>query len=271
MKTAIIITTPDFAGLNIKENLLEHFQELDEKFRTYAVYACRSLDLKMYTTDDKCINAENIDKEIDADLFLFPTTHRAASNVHSLSCHIHGNWGEAELGGKPKTLSIAPANMLKELFKELNRQGKNLKEEITMEATHHGPELNKPTVFLEIGSNETQWKRKDLGKVMADVIMKVLLNKIPTYETAVGIGGTHYCANFNRIQLESDIAIGHICPKYNLHHLDKEMLLQAINKTEPKATLVLLDWKGLGEHKQRIISLLEEIGITWKKTKEFKR
>ena len=44
------------------------------------------------------------------------------------------------------------------------------------------------------------------------------------------------------------------------------MLQQAIEKTVPKPELAVLDWKGLGEHKQRIVELLESVGIPWKKT-----
>ena len=57
-----------------------------------------------------------------------------------------------------------------------------------------------------------------------------------------GIGGLHYANNFNKRILDSDIAIGHICPKYALENLDKEMILQGMSKTVPKADFVLLDW-----------------------------
>ena len=75
--------------------------------------------------------------------------------------------------------------------------------------------------------------------------------------------------NFKKIQLQSDIAIGHVCPKYNLPNLDKEMILQALEKTTPKANLIIVDWKGMGEHKERIVNILNEIGIEWKKTKDY--
>jgi len=261
MKVALIITTPDFAGLNIKDNLIENykFKKTDKSFEDKEIYtyANKLNTLNIYTTDIKCIYCENFDKEIDADLFLFPTTHRSEAGTNSLSCHVQGNWGKETLGGIPKDLSIAPANILKEIFKQLNSF--NGQEEITLEVTHHGPELNKPTIFLEIGSDESQWKRPELGKFMAQVIINTFSKKIPEYKTALGVGGPHYCNNFNKIQLNNDIAIGHMCPKYNLQNLDKEMIIQAINKTTPKPHFIILDWKGLGKEKQRIKELSQEI------------
>ena len=49
----------------------------------------------------------------------------------------------------------------------------------------------------------------------------------------------------------------------------EEKISDAMEKTVPKAELVLLDWKGLKEHKQRIVDMLDELGVDWKKTKEF--
>jgi len=277
MHVAMIITTPDYAGLNIKNNLLENypFEEVDQEWEGHKVYQHKEIDgIKIYTIDKKCVHCENIDKEINGDIFLFPTTHRSAAGTNSLSCHTQGNWGNADLGGIPKNLSIAPALYLKKMLIELNNYA-DIDEEIAMECTHHGPELEKPTIFCEIGSDEAQWKRPELGKILADVIMKSILEEPASLKTAVGIGGPHYCNNFQKIQLNSDIAIGHICPKYNLENLDEEMIRQAIEKTQPKAELVLLDWKGLGKEKQRIIGIVEklssELGVEVKRTNQVEK
>jgi len=85
-------------------------------------------------------------------------------------------------------------------------------------------------------------------------------------DVAFGVGGLHYCNNFNKVQLRTNIAIGHICPKYMLEKLDSEMILQAMSKTIPKPSFVLLDWKGLGREKQRIVNLLNELGIEYRRT-----
>ncbi len=252
MKTAIIASKKDPAGMNIasfleKENL--------DKYNS-----------KLYFVEKESIYNENIDKEIEADLFIFATKHRSVKGVDSLSCHAPGNWSKAEAGGINKKLCIAPAVLLKRAFLELNKLGKDLHHEVTLEVTHHGPYLEKPSMFIEIGSDEKNWQNKKAGKIISDVIIKLLKNNNKDYKVAFGIGGPHYCNTFNKVLLRTDIAIGHICPKYQLENLDKEMISQAIEKTKEKVDFVLLDWKGLGKEKQRIVDLLKELDLEFERT-----
>ena len=81
------------------------------------------------------------------------------------------------------------------------------------------------------------------------------------------LGGGHYNSAANKIMERTEYAVGHICPKYALANLDSEMITQAIEKTIPKPSLVALDWKGLGQEKERIVNLLDEMNIKYKKSK----
>ena len=121
-------------------------------------------------------------------------------------------------------------------------------------------------MFIEIGSNEQQWKDKKAAEIIAKTISSILNDKNDNYKIALGIGGTHYCSTFNKILLRTDIALGHICPKYQLQNLDKEMIEQAINKTKERVDFILLDWKGLGKEKQRIVNLLDELKLEYKRS-----
>ncbi len=85
------------------------------------------------------------------------------------------------------------------------------------------------------------------------------------WRVALGIGGNHYCSSFNKIELEEDFALSHICAKYTLKSLNEEMLKQAIERTEERVEFVLLDWKGLGEQKERVLKLLDELNIVYEK------
>jgi len=252
MKTAIIASKKDLAGLNIASFLEK------EDLSKY--------NSKLYLVEKESIYNENIDKEIEADQFIFATKHQSEKKVHSLSCHAPGNWGKAEAGGKDRKLCIAPAILLKNAFLELNKLAKNLNHEVTLEVTHHGPYLEKPCFFIEIGSDEKNWQNKEAGKIISEVILNLLKNNNNNYKVAFGIGGPHYANTFNRRTLTTDIALGHICPKYQLKNLDKEMILQAIEKTTPKPDFILLDWKGLGKEKQRIMDLLKELNLEYKRT-----
>jgi len=150
----------------------------------------------------------------------------------------------------------------------MNRLGKDLGHEITMECTHHGPFLSKPAMFIEIGSHEEQWINKKAGDIIAKTIVELLEKPVKKYKTVTVLGGGHYNHTANKIMLNSNYAVGHICPKYMLEVLNENLLRQAIERTTPKAELVVLDWKGLGEYKQKVVGLIEEIDTKYKKVKE---
>ena len=67
-------------------------------------------------------------------------------------------------------------------------------------------------------------------------LLKITKN-IPEYNTIIAFGGLHHSPNFKKIILNTEFAISHVCPKYNLENLDKNMIKQAIEKYEPRADL----------------------------------
>ncbi|MBW2992809.1 D-tyrosyl-tRNA(Tyr) deacylase [Candidatus Woesearchaeota archaeon] len=254
---AIIVSEKDIAGMNIKRRLLEMFA-FDDKGGYYALKDNK--DITLHTLKEETIYSEDLDKEIKADIFVFATRHRAKAGIKTLTVHTPGNWDKAEYGGRDKKVCIAYANLMKCSYLKL-KENNDLDYEVSLECTHHGPYLDKPCMFIEIGSTEEQWKDEKAGKVLAKTIIDVLTNKISNDKAAIGLGGTHYCTNFNKILEKSDIAIGHVCPKYMLKNLDEDMLKQAIERTKEKVELFILDWKGLGTEKQRIKELLDKLKI----------
>lgn len=267
MKTAIIASKKDPAGMNIRENLLSlfKFEKTTGSFEYNPIFKLG--DIKLYTTETESIYLENIDKKIDAELFVFASKHQSKEGVHSLSVHAPGNWGKADFGGAERTLCVSSAVYLKNAFLKLKEMAEGMEYGITLEATHHGPVVNKPCFFIEIGSDEAQWKNKEAGKIIAKTIMAVLQDKLENnFKIAFAIGGPHYCNTFNKIMERTDIAIGHICPKYHLESLDKEMIGQAVKKISEKTDFALLDWKGLGKEKQRIAGMLESMGLSFQRT-----
>jgi D-aminoacyl-tRNA deacylase len=91
-------------------------------------------------------------------------------------------------------------------------------------------------------------------------------------EIAMGIGGPHYCPNFNKIQLKSNVAISHVIPEYALPFTE-QMLKEAIAKTQEEIDFAVLDWKGIGnaEERQRIIQILEKNYISYKRTSQVEK
>jgi D-aminoacyl-tRNA deacylase len=267
MQYAIITSEQDPAGINIREQLLNLFD-----FKEIADSVHKRHNIRLYLIKGPTVYAEDLDKKIDADFFIFATRHQSKEGVHSLSCHSPGNWSKAEFGGKDNQLCIAPALMLKKAYLELKSHQDALPDHnITLEVTHHGPLINKPIMFIEIGSTAEHWGNKKAGEAIAKTIMRIIEQpELKEQKIALAIGGPHYCNNFNKILERTDIAIGHICPKYSLENLDEQLIKQAIEKTKEDVNLILLDWKGLGKEKARVKEIVDSIGMDVMRTDKVK-
>lgn len=254
----VVASKEDTAGMNIARQL-NQFGKFD-----------------FYITEKSILHEENFDLEkINSyDFIIFASKHSSKSEKKTLSIHSPGNWREAELGGKRGRVCKSSALFQKELFENLEKFRKEHglgNYESTLEVTHHGPLIDKPCVFIEIGSNVSQWQDKSAGFVVAKTIHETIkqFQGNPYREVAVGIGGPHYCPNFNKIQLNSNFAVSHIIPQYSVP-ITEEMINHAIEKTEEDVDFVLVDWKGLKNSKirQEIIDVLERNYVQWKKTSD---
>jgi D-aminoacyl-tRNA deacylase len=264
MEIAIIASKKDPASMNIRSHLIKSFSRTKINFDDEAVYNYKNL--KLYTIQQELVHYESIDKEINADFFIFISKHQSQAAIPTLSVHNIGNWADNKVGGKKNTLVYTSALMINKAFLVLNEVGKDSGYEIVYEATHHGPFLDKPTFFIEIGSTKKEWLDEKAGAIISDTLLKCLFQNNNQSDVVIGIGGLHTCPEFNKISLRNKIALSHICPKYMLSSLNKEMLEEAIEKTVEKVEYVLLDWKGLGSEKQRIIDILKELKLDYKKT-----
>ncbi len=275
-KVAIISSKKDLASTNIKEQLISifPFKETELLFDSNKVYELKDnrLDAKIFTINSKLVNAENLDELIDAELFVFISKHQSKSSIPSLCIHTQGNISEAQLGGRPKNIAVSPACYLKQGLKNLNELN-SINFDVVQEATHHGPTINKPSFFIEVGSTEKEWSNQKACSIVAVALMKTLRSVEPCI-SAIGIGGPHTTPNFRKIILNTNIGLGHVCAHYNLPDLDRAMIEQMLDKTTPKPSLIILDWKGLKHEKQRILKIIEEISsernVKVIRTKDFK-
>src|SRR3989338_5657672 len=263
---AIVASSKDPAGVNIRNNLLElyNFKKINENFDNNEIYEFsefENIKVKLYLVSSDLVYSENIDKRITSDFLVFASKHRSKENTPSFTVHSIGNWGKANLGGKDRELCQSSAVLMRNMFIELNNAAKDSGYEITMEATHHGPIVETPSIFVEIGSTEKEWNEKKNGEIIAKSIMNGIKNENKNYRIASGLGGTHYCANFNKIVMKTDIALSFVCPKYAISDLNEDLLNQILQKTKEKIDFILLDWKGLGQEKGRIVELLNKLNV----------
>ncbi len=265
MKPSIIVSTKDLAGMNIKSVLkgMHGFSETTESFHGHPVLAKEGI--KLYTTDDETIHSEGVDKDVEGDWIIFATRHQSKAGTKSFSVHAPGNWSKAEAGGKEKKLCNAIPNVMKDALNKIKNTYQGDEFTIVQECTHHGPFIEKPCLFIEIGSSEAEWKREDCGEIIAGVVNHMAINRPNKHKSVLVIGGLHYNQVATKLMLNTEYAVGHICPKYNLAELDEKMIKQAVDKNGDRFEMIILDWKGLGPEKQRITAMLDSLGIKYQK------
>jgi len=159
--------------------------------------------------------------------------HASKSKIPALTIHVIGLPGQephGEIGqsGGYKGQLVPPSPRFGSLFRCLceisEDKGIDSEFDITIETTHHGPFLTKPTAYLEIGSTESQWTRQDAAEIWALTIVQCLgLNgNKPLGEwkgkgnVMLGLGGGHYAPRHKSIISKTDVWVGHILANYSL-------------------------------------------------------
>lgn len=253
--------------------------KLDKAGITITTQLSQFGQFKFYLVDKDIIHTENLDLEKlrQYDFIIFASKHESQSKEKTLSVHAPGNWRFAEFGGEKNKVCKTSALFIKFLLEELAKNASkfNLNDyKITMEATHHGPLIEKPCAFIEIGSTETEWGDKKAAFVVARAISETITNftENPYREIAIGLGGTHYCPSFNNVQLKSNVAISHVIPQYAFP-LTEEMVREAVKNTAEEVDFALLDWKGLGnaEQRQRVLEILKSLYIDYRRTSDIEK
>jgi D-aminoacyl-tRNA deacylase len=280
MTVLIISSAEDPASTHIKNSLLEQTAwENQDIFYNNPVYRNTSIkNLVMVTIPDKKIRHENIDQEIqdqlhiDPSIAIFLSRHRSKTGAPTLTVHPIGNFSDAQFGGQPKTLVPAAPKMMAQLLRHIkkNLQSTNLEYKVCYEVTHHGPFLRIPTLFVEVGSTEVQWRQKEPASIIATSLLELL----HTYQyekdfpedipVLLGIGGGHYAPRFTDIAFQKKVAFGHMIPTYKIDEetIDDEILEKTIQAT-PNLTGVYLHKKDLKKSQvTHFRNLFEKKGVS---------
>ncbi len=252
----IVVSKKDPASVNIGEYLTEnYFEKTDKTFGNYHVFKYGNADLIII--DSEHIYADWLEERYPSDLYIVASRHSAESGIPCLTVHTTGNWGDALYGGQSRTLSYAPAQHMLAALKYL--AGHPLEGfSVSYEVTHHGPTLDTPVMFVEIGSTEEQWVREDAAEIVGEAIMAAL-NPINA-PAAIGIGGGHYAPRFTQIALKKGVAFGHMLPKYAFPFADEYMLRKAVERTVPKPRYYAMH--GVPDEIKKILAeIVEEYGL----------
>ena len=84
--------------------------------------------MTLITLNEESVKAQNfLNKFPHANLIVFISRHSSQSGKPTLSVHTPGNFGNAELGGLPQTLSVSPALAMQNALKALMHYKEALK------------------------------------------------------------------------------------------------------------------------------------------------
>jgi D-aminoacyl-tRNA deacylase len=262
--TVILASTTDLASRTLAEALVEEegFQSTGVSLLGQPVFQRDSFLLARF--EGMIVHPPPLDEYFNPQAYIFLSRHSAESGIASLTAHTTGNFSaEAKFGGAGKELGRADPSLLKNYLIALWKCRGEVKEyEITLEATHHGPtSLQKPVLFVELGSSEKYWGDGKAASVVGRALMDSLREKNIWNKVAIGFGGTHYPEKFTKLLIEGDMAFAFVAPKYALGEVDEEMVGQMIQRSTAPVRYAVLDWKGLGPHKERILSLVKQYGL----------
>ena len=294
MVSLILVSGGDIASTNQADELLKlcDWQEL-ESVEGMPAYSYKHA--RMWWVEDGCLWEDDLDKrwhkatgETPSEV-IFPSRHSAASGNASLTLHPIGTMQVPhdevpEYGGR--AADCPPPNpRIAAWWRELNRVAQDLDDfDLSLETTHHGPWIETPSLFIEIGSTAETWGHIGAAKLLAGIIYRGLgLDGgigLGTWDgdgrVVVTLGGGHYAPRGNLLASHDDVWIGHMLATYalpfskdendNVIGMWENSIRKAISSTKsafPGGEVVCsMDKKAFkGWQRQAIRELLEELEV----------
>jgi D-aminoacyl-tRNA deacylase len=260
----LVTSEQDVAGRTMTKMLYSDFGFAGDALRNSASSPAFP-KARLYVSSRDLLQLEDVDDIFpDAGAFVFLSKHRSDAGIPALTCHCTGNFDSNPFGGNPREIGIAYPSLQKSYLKSLVKFRAQVPGyDIVIEATHHGPtSLKKPLLFVELGSSEKQWKDENAARLICRVVLEVIqAGPGRCSKAALALGGTHYPEKFTRLLLDSEYGLAAVASKHNLKFIDQEMLEQMQLKTVERVSTIILDGKGLGRDRERIVALADNSGL----------
>jgi D-aminoacyl-tRNA deacylase len=193
----------------------------------------------------------------DVDRLIVLSKHFSSKGIPALTVHSTGNWtSDNSLGGAKRELSYSDPVLNSELIRKIDElaslEGLKSRYDVVLEVTHHGPTLEVPVTFVEVGSTSTEWNDPEAHRVLAKAVNEIL----KSYDSSLlesrggylGIGGPHYARVFTKYVIEKGYNVGHIMPKYAMNAMEPEEFEVMVHKGLQRtlgAKEILVEWKGI--------------------------
>lgn len=223
-------------------------------------------DLHIYKDN---VDAEIRDLGIDFDAVVFMSKHSAASGEPALTVHPIGNYHGNDYGGREKTLVKPCPSMMTDALRHIVSYCDMQDFQTCFEVTHHGPWLDSPTFFIEIGSDDRNWGNMHAAEILSNVITEMDYNDYPN---VVGIAGGHYAPRFTDMAISYKVNLGHMIPNYHLEgRSDDDILRMVKDATDSTGTkMVYFHRNALKKQFQRhILDLVGSDGYEVVRSSDF--
>ncbi|MGM0399443.1 MAG: D-aminoacyl-tRNA deacylase [Halobacteriota archaeon] len=212
----IVVSTADEASAHIGEMLLE---ATDWETVEPGVYRTDGFELRKF--EEWHLELDGVAAAFDdPDCIVFASRHSGETG-RLLSAHFTGNFGEAEFGGDDRDLATPCPGAHKRVLQALTKHAPE-GWDVAMECTHHGPTaVGAPSMFVELGSDEAQWRDPAGARAVARSILALGGQGAGPDRTVVAFGGNHYAPRPTRLVTETDVAMGHVAADWSIEALGR--------------------------------------------------
>ncbi len=273
MSRLLICYEGDLPSKNMKEQLLKRLRWEDMGSDGVNSYLA-SGDMVLMTIDRMHVHAEDIDRKaeefgIKVDDMVVLSRHSSASGKPTLTVHPIGNYRTNDMGGKAETLVRPNAHLMSAALRRIKAINDDPAYSVSFEVTHHGPYVSVPTMYIEIGSDETHWGDMAAAGVLVDSLLSA---EEKDYPTVIGVGGGHYAPRFTDLVLSNKVDMAHMVPNYQINEASDDEVSRMIGAAaEASSTKLIYVHRNSmkGSEERRINGIIDSLGLERVSSKDF--
>jgi D-aminoacyl-tRNA deacylase len=206
--------------------------------------------------------------------FLIISSHKSETQkINIISIHVCGNFNKNELGGEERSFSYSYLDAFEFLYNKLIKAELPKDLIFNVEATHHGPSLERPVLYYEIGPNDDAYNNKDYQEYYIKLLFEFVNSSYKFKQNPIIlIGAPHY---LDILLIDSikqklkekynldNILLSHIMPKYSMNDLltlnDNELESIFNNLIKASQTNVIILNKDYMKSLTRLTTLLDKL------------
>ncbi len=247
----VVVSRADEASEHVAEHLLDlaDWREGSDESRPDGegggtVHRTDGFELR--TFDDLHLSLDGVADAFDDPEFVVFASRHSGETGPLLTAHFTGNFGPAEYGGADGDLARACPGARKRVVAALAEHAPD-GYDVGTECTHHGPsEVGAPSMFVELGSAEPEWRDPEGARAVARAILDLRGVSAADDRTLVWFGGNHYASRPHRVLRETGWAVGHVAADWCLDAMGdpseaRDAIAQAFEESDAEHAVVAVD------------------------------